>query len=195
MRLRVVESLVPSIETQHVHAKVAVLGTGSAGMRHLEALRALGGVWAVAIPMRPERSAVLKAAGYPVATGWDEAVRQGVQYAVISTDTGRHVQDGLKAVERGLDVLVEKPIAVDAREARRLCDEASKLGRTVYVGCVLRFSDSLNTFRRLLKEVGSLHTVHIECQSYLPDWRPDRPYQETYAARPEEGGGLTGPNS
>jgi predicted dehydrogenase len=35
-----------------------------------------------------------------------------------------------------------------------------------------------------------VHSVRVECQSYLPDWRPTRPYQESYAARPSEGGVL-----
>ena len=32
--------------------------------------------------------------------------------------------------------------------------------------------------------------MRIECQSYLPDWRPQRPYKDSYSARAEEGGVL-----
>ena len=54
----------------------------------------------------------------------------------------------------------------------------------------MRFSDSLKMFREQLPHIGAVHTVRVECQSYLPDWRPDRPYREGYAARRNEGGVL-----
>jgi predicted dehydrogenase len=54
----------------------------------------------------------------------------------------------------------------------------------------LRFSRSLNTFKEHLETVGLLHSVRIECRSYLPDWQTGRPYSETFRARPVEGGVL-----
>lgn len=169
---------------------VAVLGTGSVGMRHLEVLARLEGVRPIAVPTRPERLHELQRVGYFLASNVEAAAEQGATLAIIATDTARHVEDGLAALAGGCDLLVEKPIGVDAGEARRLCEQASRLGRAMYVACVLRFSDSLNTFRRLLKEVGRLHSVRIECQSYLPDWRPARPYKDSYSARADEGGVL-----
>ncbi len=33
-------------------------------------------------------------------------------------------------------------------------------------------------------------SAHVRCQSWLPGWRPDRDYRESYSARPGEGGVL-----
>ena len=169
---------------------VAVLGTGHIGRKHLETLRALDLVHPVAIPMHPERVAQMQAAGHSTARDLDHARRLGAPLCIIATDTSRHVQDGVAALERGFDVLVEKPLAADLQGARALSLRASALGRRLFVGCVLRFSESLNTFRQLLETVGCLHMVRIECQSYLPDWRPGRPYRDSYSARADEGGVL-----
>ena len=165
-------------------------GTGSAGQRHLKALRSVGGVEPVAVPHRRSRLAELEADGFATAPDIRTAASYGARIGIVATDTARHADDALSALEEGLGVLIEKPMAVDAAEARRLCEQASKLGRTVYVGCVLRFSESLNTFRDLLGNIGRLHAVRIECQSYLPEWRPGRAYQESYSARAGEGGVL-----
>jgi predicted dehydrogenase len=170
--------------------RVAVVGCGSIGSRHLEVLRGLEDLCPIAVPKRPERISELESAGYITARDLDEAVRKGAELCIIATDTGRHVDDGLGAIERGLDILVEKPIAPTAEEAHRLTERASQAGRAVFVGCVLRFSESLNTFRDLLPKVGQLHSVRIECQSFLPEWRPNRPYQQSYSADPREGGVL-----
>jgi len=169
---------------------VAVLGTGSIGTQHLAALRRIDGVEPIAIPLRPERRQALTAGGYRTAPDLEAALRLGTELAVIATDSGRHLDDGLAALGRGLDLLVEKPLAPTAADAARLARAAERAGRRLFVGCVLRCSESLALFRKQLPRVGALHAVRIECQSYLPAWRPDRPYRESYSARAGEGGVL-----
>lgn len=169
---------------------IVVIGTGSIGMRHLQVLRQMANVLPIAIPKRRERIGFLEDAGFATALDLQVAVGMGATLCIIATDTNQHAQDGLLAVEGGLDVLVEKPLSTDAQQARRLCQKAKETGHRVFVGCVLRFSESLNRFRDMLHTIGQLHSVRIESQSYLPNWRPDRPYRDSYSARAEEGGVL-----
>ena len=167
--------------------RVAVVGTGSIGTRHLEVLRGISGVKPVAVPKRPLRASKLAQEGYAAVSHLDEA---GADLCIIATDTSSHVTDGIAALDLGLDLLVEKPLAVNASEARRLTGHAARTQRQLFVANVLRFSESLNSFRRLLPEIGSVHAVRIEAQSFLPDWRPSRDYLQSYSARPVEGGVL-----
>ncbi|MBI3011675.1 MAG: Gfo/Idh/MocA family oxidoreductase [Candidatus Omnitrophica bacterium] len=171
-------------------ALVAVIGTGSAGMHHVEALRALGTVTPVAVPIRPERVEALGRAGYSTAAHVAEAYRMGARRCVIATDSGRHADDAMAAMDHGLDVLIEKPLALDARQARGVLERAAGTDRRAFVGCVLRFSESLQRFRQWLPDIGGVHAVRVACQSYLPEWRPARPYRESYSARADEGGVL-----
>src|SRR5207253_8189911 len=98
----------------------------------------------------------------------------GATALIVATDTARHVADSLTALQSGMNVLVEKPLAVDAVEAAKLREAAQASGRKVYVGCVLRFSESLQHFRDCLPRVGRQHSISIEWRSYLPDWRQGR---------------------
>jgi len=177
----------------HPHSNgpiVAVVGTGSMGLRHLRALGAAGAVNVIAIPSRLERLTVLSAAGHATAPSIAEAARRGAAFCIVASDTSRHVQDGLEAVRQGLHVLVEKPLARHAAEAAVLVRAAADAGRGCYVGCTLRFAEALNLFRARLPELGSVHDVRIEAQSYLPAWRPDRNFRVSYSARADEGGVL-----
>lgn len=167
---------------------VAVIGTGSIGARHLAVLKRLENVRSIAVPLRPARVEALRAEGYEAAGSLEEAVGRGATHCIVATDTGRHLGDGLAAAALGLDLLVEKPLAKDAAEAERLYRDATAAGRKVFVACLMRFA--LFRFRELLEDIGRLHAVRIECQSYLPDWRPGRPFRESYSARPDEGGVL-----
>lgn len=174
----------------NVVSRVAVIGMGNIGARHLHVLRQMRDVYPVAISRRPERAKELATLGYMTAGDLRVAADMGATFCIIATETGRHVQDGLLALENGLDVLIEKPLSVNAGEARKLCVAAEEKGRRVFVGCCLRFSEPLNTFRALVGSMGRLHSLRIECQSYLPEWRPARSYQESYSARAVEGGVL-----
>jgi predicted dehydrogenase len=160
------------------------------GITHLQALAAVDRAVPIAVPRREESRARLAKAGYQTAADLDEAVRLGAGRCIVATDTSRHVIDSMAALELGLDVLVEKPIAPDAPTASDLNKRAADLGLNLFVGCVLRFSASLVSFFEKFNQVGRLHSVRIESQSYLPDWRPDRAYQEAYSARSDEGGVL-----
>ena len=170
--------------------QIAVLGTGNMGLRHLQVFGGLDGVQVVAVPTRPERVEALRQQGLTAHHSLEDARQRGVQGCVIATDTARHADDALAALAQGCDLLIEKPLACDVAQAQQVVARARRDGRRVFVGCVLRFSDSLNAFRAQLPEVGVVHAVRIECQSYLPDWRPQRPYRESYSARAEEGGVL-----
>ena len=170
--------------------KIGVLGTGSAGVRHLRVLDSLDGVTPVAIPVRAGRVSELLSHGFSVARDLDEACSMGVTAVVIATNTGRHLSDSFTAFKLGFDVLVEKPLGVNSEEAYDICKYARDARKQLYVACDLRFSPDLNEFRTHVESMGILHSVRVEAMSYLPDWRVQRPYTDTYSARSNEGGVL-----
>jgi predicted dehydrogenase len=143
-----------------------------------------------AIPVRPERGSELKNMGFKVRSNLEEAVATGARSIVIATDTSRHVADLSSALELGCSVLVEKPLAAKTSGLPQVARLIEAGAGAVYVACDLRFDSSLLHFRQRLPEIGTIHAVRIECQSYLPDWRPDRDYRQSYSARAGEGGVL-----
>lgn len=167
-----------------------VAGTGSIGARHLSAIQHALDLPVMALPMRSERRADLASRGFAVADSWEDARERGATHAIIATTTSRHRRDAEAALAAGFRVLVEKPMALDAREARNICAAARADRQGLWVACCLRFNWALERFRERLPELGRVHAVRIECQSYLPDWRPERPYNLSYSASATEGGVL-----
>ena len=171
--------------------KIGVIGTGSIGMQHLRILSSLRNLEVLAIPVRRERRGELKQAGFKSCRSLEEAATMGAKLVVVATDTNRHALDSKKALTLGCHVLIEKPLAGTMSDAEAILSAAQQAPRSsIFVGCVLRFSESLNIFRAWLPRLGKIHTVRIECQSYLPNWRPERPYRDSYSARSNEGGVL-----
>lgn len=168
---------------------VAVVGAGSAGRRHLKALAAAGAK-AIAITRRPAAADELRASGVETAADLPAAKALGASACVIASETGRHAADAEAAFALGLDALIEKPLALDAAEGRRVVDAARAGGRSAFVACVLRFSPSMVLFRARLPDIGAPHAVRAECRSYLPDWRPGRDHLTGYSADAAQGGVL-----
>lgn len=167
--------------------KVLVFGAGSIGTRHARVLREAGNEVAL-FSTRPEARAALRAEGWTVpetATGFS-----GCRHAIVASRTGLHREHTIPLLEAGMDVLVEKPLEVNSTEGRALVEAAAKLNRKVFCALNLRFSPSLQQFRKWLERVGKIHAAHVECRSYLPDWRPGTDLKASYSASATEGGVL-----
>jgi predicted dehydrogenase len=159
-------------------------------MRHLRVLRDLVRAPVSAIPVREMRRSVLEKDGFEVHKTLQEAVAAGSRAVVVATDTARHLEDLRSALTQKCSVLVEKPLAAKSEGFQEVAEIISCVQAQVYVACDLRFDASLLEFRRRLPEIGAVHAVRIACQSYLPGWRSDRAYRQSYSARAAEGGVL-----
>jgi predicted dehydrogenase len=122
---------------QQEPTRIAIVGTSrrSLGM-YGPILKALPGVELVAVWGRSDASARLLGAslGVPAYTDLDRLIRETApQIGVVGVSYGANGQVGLMAIEHGLHVLVETPIAHDLREADAIIAAASARGRFVEV--------------------------------------------------------------
>jgi len=159
-------------------------------MRHLKVFGEMGQVRTIALSRRASRLSELSKQGFETARDLEQATEMGATLGLIATETDRHLEDSVAAMEQGLNLLIEKPLTISGHEAEKLRSKASELKRSVYVACVLRFSQSLNVFKEMLPELETIHSVRIEGQSYLPEWQPGRDYRDSFRARKEGGGVL-----
>ena len=169
---------------------VVVVGTGSAGSNHLKILNNLSEINPVAIPKRNQRLAELRDQGFRVARNLADSTLESAKFCIVASDTGQHLEDSVEAIDRNMSVLCEKPIAANSKDAAFLVRYSEQKSVNLFVGCLLRFSKSLDLFKGMLGEIGPVQSVRIECQSYLPEWRPERDYTASYSARKSEGGVL-----
>lgn len=170
---------------------VVVCGTGSIGMRHIRVFDNLLGMRTIAVPKRVDRVHALRQDGYESVQLLSDAIRDESSMLVVASNTACHLEDTLKGLSLGCrSILIEKPVLPTLNQGARLLESTSKVQAKVFVACNLRFDAALNVFRETLPEIGEIHHVRIEAQSYLPEWRPQRDYHESYSADPEQGGVL-----
>src|SRR5205085_5862681 len=131
--------------------RVAVVGIGEFGRNHARVYRELEGVDLVGVyDKNPQRAATVRAEfDTPVLQDLEDL--QGRADAVsVAVPTVAHAQVGCRLLEMGLDVLVEKPMAVDLAEADALLEAARKNKRILQVGHVERFNPAVRAVEPIL---------------------------------------------
>jgi predicted dehydrogenase len=124
--------------------RVAVVGTGEFGRNHARVYRELEKAELVGVFDQNQERAATVAAEFktPVFNSLDE-LRGRVDAASVAVPTVAHAEVGCRLLEMGLDVLVEKPMAVNLAEADALLHAAKKNGRILQVGHVERFNPAV----------------------------------------------------
>lgn len=124
--------------------RVAVVGTGEFGRNHARVYRELEGAELVGVYDQDAKRAAEVASEFQtqVLTGLEE-LRGRVTAVSVAVPTVAHAEVGCRLMEMGLDVLVEKPMAVNLGEADALLDAAKKNGRILQVGHVERFNPAV----------------------------------------------------
>jgi predicted dehydrogenase len=141
----------------------------------------------------PERAASATAT-YPdarlvpsVEALWDHA--GDLDLVVVTTPNRFHVPIAIAAVDAGLHVVVDKPLASTSEEGRRLAAAAARRGVVFTVFQNRRLDGDFLTIRRLVAE-GVLGDV-FRLESRFERWRPELPTGEwRERGAPAEAGGL-----
>jgi predicted dehydrogenase len=124
--------------------KVGVAGVGHMGKEHARIYSELQEVDLVGVhDSNPDTARKIAAKCKTRAFGSLEEMVDAVDAASIVTPTSTHLAIAEPFLKRGKHVLVEKPIAMDTEEARKLVDLAEKHGAKLAVGHVERFNPVL----------------------------------------------------
>ena len=85
----------------------------------------------------------------PVTTA-EAFVEAGLDAAVVATPNRTHADLAVALLEKGVHVLVEKPIAATVEDARRIIDAARANDRVLMVGQVERFNPAVEAVKRAI---------------------------------------------
>jgi len=144
--------------------RVGVIGVGHVGQHHARIYRELPGVELAGIAdIDPARlQEVKRVAEAPVFQDYRELFGH-VEGVSLAVPTHLHAQIARECLDRGVDVLVEKPMAQTLEEAEELTDLAKRRGRILQVGHVERFNGAVRALHRIIKTPG-----FIECHRLSP---------------------------
>jgi predicted dehydrogenase len=130
--------------------KMMVVGAGALGRHHARILSQMDGVDLVAVadPREEVGRAVAEAHGSEWIADFREAI-DSVDAASIVVPTFLHREVASEFLSRGIPTLVEKPLAGNAADAKKLVDLARDNDTILQVGHVERFNPAMVAARKL----------------------------------------------
>lgn len=174
--------------------KLAIVGLGSIGRRHLGNFHALGVEALSAYDVAPaQREAAAAQFPFSAVTSTLEAALEGADGVVICTPPDSHLALARMAAERGAHLMIEKPLAQaveGVEELLRLCDAR---GLRVLTAYNWRYWPPMLLVERMLKEgrIGPVRAARTEYAYHLAFHRyPGRDYRQFYMADARQGGGC-----
>ena len=162
-----VSNSAPSTSTA---TRIVVAGCGYWGKNLVRNFYALGALAGVIDPSAAGRDlARALAPGTPVFENLETALAVGGFSGVaIATPAVTHFETASRAFAAGLDVFVEKPIALHVEDAVQLVENAARLGRILQVGHILEYHPALPVLSEWV-ESGRLGNLR-RLQAHRTNW-------------------------
>lgn len=138
-------------------------------------------VVAVADPQEEKRKAAKERYGLSVGQCFSTAEEMLSQpkladVIIIATQDRQHVEQAIKAIEKGYHVLCEKPISPDLEECKRLKEAAHKYQKIVAVGHVLRYTPFYSKIKELIDDGAIGEVVSIQAMEQVTYWHQAHSY-------------------
>jgi len=153
---------------------IGIVGAGFARTTQIPGFRDCMGAKVVAITSRHYERAAEVATEFGiehVARDWQELVeRSDVDLVSVVTPPATHMEITLAALEHGKAVLCEKPMALNADQARRMTEAARSAGVLALIDHELRFLNSRRMMRGML-QTGAIGSVRHCNYVFRSDYR------------------------
>ncbi len=157
--------------------KVGVIGSGYWGPNLIRNFVSLPESHLVGVAdLRQERLAHIKST-YPtvhVTDDYWEMFSMDLDAVVVATPPTTHFSIARDCLQHGLHVLVEKPLALNSRDAEELIEIAERKGLTLMVGHTFEYNPAVRELRRIIRsgELGKIHyvdAVRVNLGLFQPD--------------------------
>lgn len=170
--------------------KVAVIGFGSVGKRHVQNLLSLSDAQIVVCTKQriknpsPNRIKIVRTI--------PECLRENPDACVIANVSSQHVSAATRFARMGVDLFIEKPLSTSLKGTKELAALVRRKKLITQMGCQFRFHKCIKEIKGLIasNRLGRIISARAECGSFLPDWHPYEDYTKSYAARDDLGGGV-----
>jgi predicted dehydrogenase len=170
--------------------RVGVVGIGWAGQQHLKAYDSLDGVRIVSLAGMEQELRDSLQAEYSIPNAfadWKDMLdHAGLDAISVAVPTFLHAPIAVAALERGIHVLSEKPIARNAAEGRAMVDAARKAGRVLDVAFNHRRRGDIQALKGVIDD-GGLGRPYYAKASWLR--RSGIPTLGSWFTNPELAGG------
>jgi predicted dehydrogenase len=168
--------------------KIAFTGAGYINNIHAKAARKIKDVELAAVVGRQTEKTAVLMERFGIKNQYltvDQLLKAGkVDALVVGTPNFLHAPQTIAALKAGVHVMVEKPMAMNAREAEKMLEASAQSGAILMVAHNWRFDEEINWLKAQSKKMGRI--IRTKGYSVHANWGPSGWFTEKKLA----GGGA-----
>ena len=167
---------------------VLVIGLGSIGKKHVDALKKLHPN-VVIFALRSNKCSDVYFDVINIYSILD--IKITIDFVIISNITSEHEKSILQVINLNCPIFIEKPVLSNVINADSILKKLTRKNIHTYVACNLRFHPAIQFISTYLKNNNlKINEVNIYSGSFLPDWRHGKNFREIYSSNKILGGGV-----
>jgi UDP-N-acetyl-2-amino-2-deoxyglucuronate dehydrogenase len=158
----------------------AIIGCGRIAKRHAEQV-IKHGILAAVCDIVPEKASEMAALYNTKAYFSIEDLlknEKDIDVVSICTPNGLHAIHSIKALQTGINVLCEKPLCINTKDAKEMIDAAGKAGKKLFVVKQNRYNPPVAFLKELINtgKLGKIYSFQINCfwnrpAEYYTGWK------------------------
>lgn len=171
--------------------RAAVIGAGKIAGKHMDTLRTSERTILTAVADIDRNRLEVQAAKYGAMpyTDYRDMIReQRPDIAVIALPHHLHKEMAIWCAEQGCHVLLEKPMAMNAKECAEINEAAARNGTMVAVGHMQHYFPANMKAKMIIQSQALGRLVMIQDRRHYPYFLPERP--DWFLDRTRSGGGI-----
>ncbi|MFN5335440.1 MAG: Gfo/Idh/MocA family protein [Bacteroidota bacterium] len=146
--------------------RFAIVGCGKIAQRHAEHINEKAALVAVCDLDKVKADAL--ATKYKTAAYYsvdDLFINSDFDVAVICTPNGLHAEQSIYALQKGVHVICEKPMAIKTEDCQRMMDAAQKSNRELFIVKQNRYNPPVVQLKKAIDEgrLGQIFSVQLNC--------------------------------
>jgi UDP-N-acetylglucosamine 3-dehydrogenase len=147
--------------------RAALIGLGAMGKNHARVLKSLPEVDLVAVF---DPAVKVGSSELPLVSSFEELIALKPDYCVIATPTFTHEEIAIKLASNGINVLIEKPIAISSESGFKILESVRRNGVIGGVGHIERFNAAAIEAKKKISEglLGNVYQVATRRQGPFP---------------------------
>lgn len=170
--------------------RFAILGSGHIGQRHALHAAQHGQLVAVCDLDLAKATALAKTYSAKALPKLESllSIALALDVVAICTPNGLHAEHAMACMQAGLNVLVEKPMAISLVDCERMMEVAKQTGKTIFTVVQNRFNPPVASLKAAMDagKLGQIQNIQINCF-----WnRPASYYQDSWHGTADLDGGI-----
>jgi len=158
--------------------RVGMVGAGGIAGTHIACLKKIPGVEIIAACDIKESVAEAAAEAHDIPnvfTDYKKLLKlKEIDAVSVCTPNFFHAEPAIAASRAGKHVMVEKPMAMNAREAQAMVDAAKKARKVLVIGFQFRYAPNTQMLKRAIDDGKFGKVLYVRCQAMrrrgIPNW-------------------------